>query len=476
MPDFDTVASAVASLIEILSLSFIPAVLLRRKESSATIAWILALTFLPLVGVVLYWFLGRDRVRRPARAKRSATVQVRGRISALPRSDDGPALAALISAHGGQLEGVMQLSAHVGHNDPVDGNRLDVLGGARAVYDAQLEAIENARDHVHLEYYIFRADETGERFRDALVAAVRRGVRVRLLYDGFGSRQLTGRFLRPIVDSGGFVAKFFPLDPLRHAWTINLRNHRKLMIVDGNVAFAGGINIGDEFLPWRDVHLRLEGPVVRQLQALFVEDWYFAARHDLVHPSFFPHLPAVGESVVQIVSSGPDETVEAIHRLYFGAIASARNRVLLTTPYFVPDRALLVALQTAAMRGVEVRLILPGRSNHPMAFHAGRGYYEELLDAGVHIHEYTPGFLHQKTMVVDGRFATVGSANLDVRSFRLNFELIAVLWDAKVVGELERIFEDDLASSVAVDVASFRQRGISSRVREGVGRLFAPLL
>lgn len=474
--DLETILSAAATLVGFLSLAFVPLVLLRKKEAPSTIAWILVLVFLPLVGVVLFWFLGRDRVRRPAREKRSTDVEVRHRLGAFHRARDGSDLDRLIAEEKPALRGVMRLAAQVGNTDPTGGNDVRVLVGAPATLDAILQAIEEARDHVHLEYYIVRNDATGRRVRDALVAALGRGVRVRVLIDGFGSRPIGRRFTGPLLDAGARVAKFFPLDPVRRAWTINLRNHRKLIVVDGRVGFTGGINIGDEFLDWHDLHLRIEGPAVAQLQTVFVEDWYFATRFDLADPALFPDVEPCGESVVQLVQSGPDGTVESIHRLYFAAIASARERVYITTPYFVPDRALLVALQTAALRGVDVRLVLPSSSNHRVTFHAGRSFYDELLGAGVRIHEYRDGFVHTKAMVVDGRFATLGSANLDVRSFRLNFELLAVLWDAKVVGKLEALFVEDLERTGPVDLAEWRRRGVAPRIKEGIGRLCAPLL
>ena len=257
---------------------------------------------------------------------------------------------------------------------------------------------------------------------------------------------------------------------------INLRNHRKLMVIDGEIGFVGGINVGDEFVSWRDVHLRIRGPAVAQMQSIFVEDWFFAARHDLAAPAFFPRVERVGSAIVQVVGSGPDGSVDAIHRLYFAAIASAQERVYVSTPYFVPDRAIVVALQTAALRGVDVRLIFPRASNHRVTFHAGRSFYEELLEAGVAIYEYLPGMVHTKTMVVDGRLATVGSANLDTRSFRLNFELNAVVCDPDVVARLERLFHEDLAHTERVDLERWRARGVSQRVIEGFGRLCAPLL
>jgi cardiolipin synthase len=474
--DFSTAVSAAATLIGFVSIGFIPLVLLRRKDPAATFAWILVLIFVPVLGVVLFWFLGRDRMRRPVRDRSRASADVRGRIHVrLSGQFDHALLERRLARQPEEQRGVMRLASTLGKMGIVAGNDVRVLVGAEEKIGALIEAIHAARDHVHLEYYIFKGDATGRRVIDALLRAIERGVHVRLLYDGFGSVGLR-RHLRALIKAGGHAAPFFPLSLLRRAWTVNLRNHRKLAVIDGEVGFAGGINVGDMFLPWRDVHLRVEGPVVAELAAVFVADWYLATRLDLVDACFFPSVETRGDATVQIMQSGPDESAEAIHHLYFAAIASSRERVYLTTPYFVPDRAMSVALRTAALRGVEVRLIVPRRSNHLVTFHAGRSFYDELLSAGVHVHEYVPGMVHTKAMVVDGRFASVGSANLDVRSFRLNFELVAVLYEREGVERLEALFLEDLEKTEEVDLASWRRRPVVTKVKEGLGRLMSPLL
>lgn len=473
--DFSTVASAVLTVIGFVSIALIPLVLLRKKEPAATFAWILVLLFVPVLGVFLFWFLGRDRVRRPARESREDAA-LQSRIDTrLSGQFDPKLLEESIDRQPAEQRGVMRVATALGRMGIVPGNDVRVLVGARETNSALIEAIEAARDHVHLEYYIFRADRCGRRVLDALIAAAERGVRVRLLYDAYGSVGL-GRHLRPLLRAGGYAAPFFPISLLRRAYTLNLRNHRKLAVIDGEIGFAGGINVGNLFEDWRDVHLRLAGPVVAELQAIFVADWFFATRHDLDAPALFPHVEPRGTSIAQILQSGPDESVEAIHRLYFAAIASSRERVYVTTPYFVPDKAISVALQTAALRGVEVRLIVPRKSNHRVTFHAGRSFYDELLAAGVHVHEFIPGMLHTKAMVIDGRFATVGSANLDVRSFRLNFELAVVLYDRDSVARLEALFLEDLAMTEEVDLAAWRKRPVLTRMKEGFGRLMSPLL
>jgi cardiolipin synthase len=473
-----TVLSAIAAAATACSLAFIPLVLVRRKDPPTAVAWILVLLFLPVVGVVLFWFLGRNRVRRPVIRKASSRTELWDRhAESLGASVDWE---HDIGRQPIEQQGVMRLAARLQNSRLSFGNQVEVLVGAEQTYDAQLQCIEQASRHIHMEYYIFRNDRYGRRFLEALARAVQRGVRVRVLVDAFGSRALRGPEVTSLVRVGAELRTFFPFRPFAQAWSVNLRNHRKLMVVDGHVAFTGGVNIGEMFVPWRDVHLRMQGPAVREIQNTFVEDWYFATGHDLTFEVRELDSSALanpmGESIVQMVNSGPDATVEAIHRLYFAAIASARDRVYVTTPYFVPDRAMLVALQTAALRGVDVRLLLPSRSNHRVTFHAGRSFYDELLEAGVRIHEYLPGMVHTKTMVVDGRFATVGSANLDVRSFRLNFESIVVLYDAQSVGRLERLFLEDLGHTQVVELDVWRVRPWGVRVVEGYGRLCSPLL
>jgi cardiolipin synthase len=265
---------------------------------------------------------------------------------------------------------------------------------------------------------------------------------------------------------------------------VNLRNHRKIVVVDGKMAFSGGVNIGDEYrgrMPgigvWRDTHFRMEGPAALALQRVFFQDWFFATGEGVDPTPFFPaNASPPGDATVAIVPSGPDTRTEAIHRLFFAAIAGARERVYITTPYFVPDAPMVVALQVAAMRGVDVKLILPSRSNHRVTFHAGRSFYAELLEAGVHIYEYQPGMIHAKTMVVDGRIVFLGSANMDMRSFRLNFEVHALIHDAPTASELEECFSEDLAKTVAVDLARWRTRRRRDRIAEGAGRFVSPLL
>jgi cardiolipin synthase len=466
---------------EVVGLCLIPFVLLRRKDPSATIAWILVLVFLPAVGAVLFLLFGRSRVRWSARHKREADAALTGHLIGF-RADPGSVRPAPVplAGHGA---GLFQVSQVLSRSRATMGNRVDVLLGGAATYAALGEAIDAAEHHVHAEYYLIRPDSTGEWFLDKLVAARRRGVQVRLLADGWGCLALPRSWVRHLRDEGVRMTWFFPLRSML-LQPVSLRNHRKIVVVDGKVGFTGGINIGDEYLgtmpsvgAWRDTHVRIQGPGVAELQSVFLRDWYFSSREMAQDARFFPtHSEPAGEAVVAVLTSGPDTDSNAIHRIFYGAISVARERVLITTPYFVPDHAIVVALQMAALQGVDVHLLLPAKSNHTVTFHAGRSFYEELIEAGVHVHEYLPGMIHAKTLVVDGRLSLVGSANMDLRSFRLNFEVHALVADDDTARALEQAFERDLEHAREVSLDEWRKRSTLTRIAEGGSRLVSPLL
>jgi cardiolipin synthase len=262
-----------------------------------------------------------------------------------------------------------------------------------------------------------------------------------------------------------------------------MRNHRKILVVDGLVGFTGGLNIGDEYrgrkkhlAPWRDTHLRLEGPAVQTLQEIFIEDWFYADGEDMIDEAYFPPPQTAGEDVVQVAASGPDLPKSPIHRIFFTAVNQAQKTVRITTPYFVPDPALLMALKTAVWRGVKVEVLLPGKSDLPLVAMAGRSYYKELLEDDVVVYELRPGVLHAKTMVVDGKWSTVGSANMDIRSFQLNFEVNVMIWGESFAARLEDIFNQDLAASQRVTEAQINNRSWPRKASEAVIRVLSPVL
>jgi cardiolipin synthase len=479
---FPVALRAAAIVFWAIALALVPFVLVRRKEPSSTIAWILTLVLLPPIGATLFLLFGRDRVRLPARRKRELDAIVRAQVAALRDEPSADRTSHLTLASPFE-QSLFRVAQGLSHLRATSGNKAEVLVEGDATYEAIGAAIDAARHHVHVEYYLIRNDATGSWFRDRLVAAAQRGVTVRLLMDGFGCFALGRAWRRPLRKAGVLVADFLPMRTVL-LQPVNLRNHRKIVVVDGHMAFTGGFNVGDEYrgqMPgigeWRDVHLRIEGPAAAELQRVFFQDWAFATREPIAPEDYFPREPLVrGNATIAIVPSGPDTRTEAIHRLFFGAIVGAQREVLVTTPYFVPTESIMVAMELAAMRGVDVKLVLPSRSNHGVTFHAGRSFYAQLLDAGVDIREYQPGIVHAKTLVADSQVALIGSANMDMRSFRLNFEVHALVHDETTAVRLHAAFEDNLSKSRSIPAGEWSARRWTLRVKEGASRLVSPLL
>jgi cardiolipin synthase len=336
-----------------------------------------------------------------------------------------------------------------------------------------------------MQFFIIRADESGKRFMEALAERAAAGVKVRFLYDAVGSWRLTSRALRVLLKAGGQAIPFLPfLNPLRRRIQINLRNHRKLLIVDGRIGFTGGLNLGDEYVSkdphfglWRDDFVRIEGPAVAGLQRVFTEDWDFAADEDpLDGPDYFPKPVNHGATKVQVAWSGPDQDIRTIREVYFAAIMRARKRVWLTTPYFVPDAGLYDALCTAARSGRDVRVLCPFRPDHWLAHLAGRYYWDHLLAAGGKVYQYTAGFVHTKLLMVDDVWSSIGTANFDNRSLLLNFEVTCLIESAEVQANLERAFLRDLEASIRLDLETFRRRPFVAKMAENGCRLLSPVL
>ena len=449
-------------------------VLLQRRSAAATIAWLLVLALLPVVGLVIYRFLGPlrlDRKRYEHRAARAVLADMVG------------AMQALQAAHAAEVQ-VARVPIAMGEAPPLHADTVEIFVDGVSAYGALFAAIRAARRHVHLEYYIFEPDQIGTRLRDLLIEKARAGLTVRLLVDGTGSSRLSTRFLRPLREAGAQVAWFNPVS-LRWIRTrrVDFRSHRKIVVCDGTVAFTGGMNIADAHSAelakdyCRDTHACITGAAVLPVQRIFLEDWLFATGALPTDTSdLFPAPEGVGPHVVQVISSGPDHRSLSIHDTYFTIITRAESRLWLTTPYFVPGEALVTALCTAALRGVDVRLIIPLRGDSRLIDLAARSYVPELLSSGVKVYEYLPRFVHAKTIVVDDDIAVVGSANLDTRSFRLNFELTTLFYNRVMTTRLAAAFEADLIESRPISSVPFDQQRMLSRLAESSARLLSPLL
>jgi cardiolipin synthase len=445
-------------------------IVLQKREPVATLSWLLGLAALPYIGFLVYLVFGPQKLKRH-RLRRS-----RNRVD-LPRAQEQDL--------GAGAEELARLGQATSHLPPSTATDVRLLQDGGATYEALLADIARAHDHVHLEYYIYAPDRTGTMLRDALVERARAGVKVRLLLDALGSSKATRRFFAPLLAAGGELAWFHP-SRFGRIWTrtwINMRTHRKIVVIDGAVGYTGGINIADEENDrlradaYRDVHLRVTGDVVRALQLTFVEDWAYATqdRGFIASVARAMPAPAPGPIHAQVLVSGPDSSWEAIHRMYVSAIHAAKRRVWLTTPYFVPGEAAMMALTSAALGGLDVRVMVPRMSDSRSVTYAARSYFDELIAAKAKVYEYGPRMLHSKTLLVDDDFAMVGSANFDHRSFSLNFEVQMLFQDLAVAAALERLVEAEFAH--APRVRDDRPRPLfAARLPEALARLASPLL
>jgi len=471
-------ALVLSSLGYLFALLLIPRIILERRQPAATVAWVLSIALLPVVGVPLYFLVGGRRIRRHILAKIDRVGSAGSSVENRVRPGELPTEAAAYCSR--------VLSA-AGAFPAVSGNRVEFITKGERAYGTLLEFIEEARDHLHAQFFILDVDAVGKRFIHALAARARGGVRVRLLLDAVGSWRALRRLVRPLRMAGGEVAEFLPALPLHRKWSAHLRNHRKLLIADGRVAFTGGMNVGKRYMGvrpdpmrWRDSAIVLRGVAVRDLQALFLDDWAFATEETLPAGHLFPSLAALpggGDATtpLQVVASGPDRALRPIYQGLFAAFAGARKRIWIETPYFVPDEAIGTSLENAALRGVDVRLIVPERSDLKMVWLAGRSYFDDLMLAGVKIHLYSPTNLHAKVLVVDEAVGVVGSSNVDIRSFFLNFELGIFLYGRRDIRALAAQFEEDLARSRRLDPDRFARRSRPIRLLEDSCRIFSPL-
>lgn len=449
--------------------------LLYRRDPRASLLWVLVNLYFIGIGPLFYWWLGVNRIRTHARRLRPRLRHADGTPTRSER-----ARAPQVPAH---LRSLLRLSERVSAAPLYAKNRITLLRNGEEAYPAMLEAVRNAGRCVYLSTYIFSSDRTGKWFVQTLSEAQRRGVQVRVLLDAFGeyySRPPVRKFLR---GAGIPFARFMKFSWSPRRFQPNLRNHRKILVVDGSLAFTGGMNIGERH--WvegapvrhprhRDFHFRVEGPVVQEIQQVFREDWAFATGESL------PWIPyqgrAGGGAWCRVIRDGPNEDFERILWILLGAVNNARHRVRVLTPYFIPTQALLFALNTAALRGVDVEIILPERSNLFYVDWASQAFWWELLEKGVKIYLQPSPFHHGKLFLVDDVYAQVGSANWDPRSLRLNFELNVEIWDRAFCRRLNGVFEELKASSRAVRLSEVFSWPLARKLRNGIARLFSPYL
>lgn len=453
-------------------------ILMQRSQPVATLSWLLSMAALPVVGLMVYYYFGPQRMKRQ-RIKRLRSRK-RSRVRASMQRLRERMLQVDLRVHQ-----VAQLVTATSEFPVSTASAMQLLVGGAATFDAIAEAVSAARHHVHLEYYIYEPDQTGTALRDLLIEKARAGVQVRLLVDALGSKKLNAKFLQPLLDAGAEVARFHDAKVGRRLRpVINFRTHRKILVCDGKVGFVGGVNVTDEenerilSNAYHDVHLRVEGAVVNWLQTVFMEDWAYALDKD---PLSIPvDLDALlpdaedGKLPMQLITSGPDSGLQAIYRAHLAAIHAAEQRIWLTTPYFVPTEAALAALTNAALRGVDVQILVPRKSDSALVTAAARSYFDELIRCGVRVYEYKARMLHSKTLVVDDNMAIIGTANFDYRSFFLNYEVCLIGYGEALNADLARQFQRDLLQSQRVRYKS--EKGWGRRLFGSVARLSSPLL
>lgn len=478
--------SILVNVIFILNILLAAAVVfLERRDPSSTWAWLLVLFFIPLLGFILYLIFGKN-----LKGKKLFVWEDLKKIG----------LDDLIQNQIYKIESEkyeMATNEMKSHRDLIylfltnnnalltQDNDLDIFIDGKDKFDALFKDIEKAKSHIHLQYYIFRDDDLGQRLIDLLTKKAKEGVEVRVLYDEMGSRRIKKRSFNKLKQAGGEVEVFFPSKIPLVNLRMNFRNHRKIVIIDGKIAYVGGFNVGDEYLGldekfgyWRDTHLRIEGNAVFATQIRFILDWNQASsRNDIYYDKkYFPDIIHHGNIPIQIVTSGPDSEWEQIKYGYIKMIATAKKSIYIQTPYFIPDASILDALRIAILSGVDVKIMIPNKPDHIFVYWATMSYIGELLKVGAKVYIYDNGFIHSKMIVVDENAASVGTANIDVRSFSLNFEVNAFIYHAPTAKRLVRIFHEDMKLSRRLTYYQYLQRPIKIRFKESISRLLSPIL
>lgn len=458
-------------------------IVLDNRDPIKTISWLLVLFLLPVVGIVLYLYIGRNFKKFKFFARKVVADKLsleQHRQDQLFRLDENVFIKneKLFSKRN-----MMRLLLNNSKALINERNQVRVLNNGRQTFGSIIYELENAQLHIHLEFYIIEDDVIGNRIKDILVRKALAGVKVRVVYDDVGSWSLSRRYIRELTTAGVEVFSFMPVRIYALANKVNYRLHRKIIVVDGRVGFVGGLNIADRYwrglgknYMWRDTHLRLEGESVHSLQAVFLTDWNFVTDKITSEEGLFPPVQIEDECLVQIVTSGPDSDWQSIMQAYFTAISTAQKYVYLATPYFLPNESIMTALKTAALSGVDVRILLPERNDSWIVGHSSRSYLREVLEAGVKVFLFKKGFTHSKLMIVDDVFSSVGTANMDIRSFNQDFEVNALIYDEQVTLSLKKDYLDDVHVSQELLLSEWIKRPRVHKWLESFARVFSPLL
>ncbi|MEC2060743.1 cardiolipin synthase [Bacillus stercoris] len=451
--------------------------ILENRTSQHTLLWIHILVFFPIVGYVFYLFSGQLYVK--GKLFKTKRMYNREKLRKLFDKEETPEVTGLKD----NQERFFTYSIRAAHMNINTKSKIKVLKNGEETFPELFKAMRKAESYIHIEYYMFKSDMLGRGMMDIMMEKARQGVEVRFLYDSAGSMKLARRDIMRMKQAGVNIVPFSPLKYGFFNQKLNFRNHRKIVIIDGKTGFVGGLNVGKEYISrdphigfWRDTHLRLEGEIVQTLHAIFMLDWEYVSNEVLIdQEEYNTPVPVEGGGIYQIVATGPDMK-ESMSDLYYEMISSAQKSIWIATPYFVPNESIRTALKAAATKGVEVRVMVPERNDSFLTQYASRSYFPELLLEGIEVYSYQKGFMHQKVMIIDGDLASVGTANMDMRSFQLNFEVNVFFTDAEAIRTLEAHFEEDMQESEKLSPVGFYKRGVADRTKESFARLFSGVL
>jgi len=473
-----------SNLIWINMLLAILLIFFERRNPTSTWLWIMVLTFLPGLGFILYLFIGQDLSKQKMFKTKEEEDACFKNLALEQKEQISSNIFSYKDPNFSRYEDTIKM--HLMNSDAyfTQDNSVDIYFTGQEKFDALLTSIKNAKSYIHMEYYIFKSDGIGMKIINALCEKAKEGVEVKLLVDGMGGRRFSKRAIGQLREAGGEVAIFFPPFVPWLSIRINYRNHRKICIIDGREAYVGGFNIGDEYLGlskkfgnWRDTHIRIEGSAVSSLQWRFFLDWRFATKEEIKSCHSHLHQPGKENHVgIQIVSSGPDSKWPSVKDGYMKMITDARERVYIETPYFIPDDSIFETLRLAGLSGVDVRVMIPNKPDHLFVYWASMSYIGELLKAGVRFFTYENGFLHSKVLIADDFISSVGTANLDIRSFKLNFEVNAFIYDEGVNLRLSEKFLNDLNFCKEITLEEYKNRSRMVKIKESVSRLLSPIL
>lgn len=457
----------------LVALFLVIGLLINGVKPSKTLAWLLAIFTIPVGGILLYIMLGRNRRKKRLSRMREGILDV----------PDYEMAQAKLKTHP-KYRKLMTLIETSSQYPPTDQNEVTLLEDGRQTFHSILEAMENAEHYIYLQYYIFEEGELTDRLLKLFEKKTVDGVRIKMIYDGIGSYSLSRTYIKKLKVMGVEVYPFLPFRFGRFLSSLNYRNHRKIIVVDGKIAFTGGINISDRYFKgdpnlgrWHDMHLAVKGPAVKYMEHVFIGDWFMVSEQKIeLQPYPVKESTKIGESLVQVVPSGPDDVFPNIEHAYLSIINEAKEYLYITNPYIIPSAEILKALQIAALSGVDVRMLISKRTDSRLVDWTVRSYFDALLKAGVRIYQFPHGFLHSKILVSDDDVASVGTANIDLRSFEHNYEVNAMLYDKKIATTLKEDFIKDCVESLEVQSDTYFKRPVIRKLWEGLARIFAPLL